>query len=111
MAIKFKTLNTGDIAAGASWESEWIPDRDCTIKAVLMVERSEKDLSAVQAYLDFGKEIMTLDYVPASVIGQDLEYCYKPNFFAPKGMRIYTKLTNGRKDTINVDVVYYFEER
>jgi len=110
MAIVFKTINTGDIAAGGSIEKEWTTDTDVVIRKMLLIERGEKALDNVQAYFKIGELVVSRDYVPASAIGVDLEYCYKPNLGVSKGTRIYLKLVNSRADSINVDWVTEFEE-
>jgi len=110
MTIVYKTVNTGDIAAGGSKELEWATDTDITIRKMLLVERGEKALDNVQAYLKIGELVVSRDFVPAAVIGADLEYCYKPNQAVKRGTRIYCKLVNSRADTINVDWVTEFEE-
>jgi len=111
MAIQFKVINTGDVAAGASKETEWVTDRDILLKNMMLVEREDKSLANVQAYLNFAEQIITLDFVPGSVIGQDREYCYKPNQLIAKGARLYCKLVNSRPDSVNIDIVYEYEER
>jgi len=110
MTIVFKTVNTGDIAAGGSVEKEWTADTDITIKKMLLIERGEKALNNVQAYLRIGELVVTRDFVPGSVIGDNLEYCYKPNIAVKRGTRVYCKLVNSRADTVNIDWVTEFEE-
>jgi hypothetical protein len=105
----FKTLNTGDIANGASAEVDWTPDRDITIKKMLLIERSDISLSGAQVYISIAVVPYTKDFVPGSVIGQDTEYCWKPDLKVRKGAMIYVKITNNTGVTINVDVVFEYE--
>jgi len=109
MTVIFKTINTGDITAGNFKEIDWTPDKDITIRAVLVVERSDKSLSNVQAYIAIADVPYTKDFVPASAIGQNLEYCWKPNLAVAKGAKIYAKFTNSRTDSVNIDVVFMYE--
>jgi len=109
MTETFKTLNTGTIAAGGYAELQWTPDRDIIIRKGLLVERADKSLSNVQAYISIADVPYTKDYVPAAAIGTNLEYCWKPNLPVPKGAKIYIKLTNSRTDTVNIDVVFVYE--
>ena len=109
MVVVFKTLNTGPIAAGGFAEVSWTPDRDVTIKALVFNERDGKSLSNVQAYVSIADVPYTKDYVPARVVGTDLEYCWKPNLHVPKGARIYVKLVNSSASSVNVDVVFLYE--
>jgi len=109
MATIFKTLNTGDIASGSYEEKEWTPDKDITIKRLMIVERDDKSLANVQAYISIADVPYTKDFVPASIIGQDPEYCWKPDLKVTKGAKIYVKLTNSRADSVNCDVVFEYE--
>jgi hypothetical protein len=109
MTTQFKTLNTGDIASTAYKELTWTPPKDITLRKMLLIERSDYSLSNVQCYIKLAGEPFTLDYVPGSVIGQDLEYCWKPEKKINKGSEIYIKILNSRAETINVDVVFEYE--
>jgi hypothetical protein len=109
MAITFKTLNTGSISSGGYKELDWTPDKDIVIKAVLVVERDDKSLSNVQTYITIADVPYTKDFTPASAIGQDLEYCWKPNLAIAKGSKIYFKFTNSRTDSVNIDLVFMYE--
>ena len=111
MVTYFKTLNTGDIADGSYAEKTWTPDTDIVIKKVLLVERSDISLSNAQVYISIAGTPYTLDYVPGSAIGQDLEYCWKPNLEVSKGSEIYFKVTNNTGSSINVDIVIEFERK
>jgi hypothetical protein len=108
MTITFKSLNTGTINAGAYAELTWTPDKDITIQAVLVNERSDKSLANVQAYIAIADVPYTKDFVPASAIGQDLEFCWKPNLAVPSGAKIYVKFTNSRTDTVSIDIVFMY---
>lgn len=108
MVSTFKTLNTGSIASGSYKELEWTPDRDITISKVLIVERSDVSLSNAQVFISIADVPYTRDFVPGSAIGQDLEYCWKPNLAVPKGAKIYLKVTNNTGVTINCDVVFEY---
>jgi hypothetical protein len=109
MVVTFKTLNTGPISAGGYAEVEWTPDRDVRIKAVVLNERSGASLNNVQVYISIADVPYTKDYAPASVIGTNLEYCWKPDLPVPKGARIYAKLLNSGSSAVNVDVVFLYE--
>jgi len=108
--IKFKTLNTGDVDPGGSAELEWTTDTNIKIHKMLALDRGEKALDNVQAFLKIGELVTTLDFIPASVLGADLEYCYKPEVGVSKGVRIYCKFVNSRADTVNIDWVTEYEE-
>jgi len=105
----FKTLNTGSISDGSYAEKEWTPDRDIVIKKMMLVERSDISLSNTQVYISIADVPYTKDYVPGSAIGQDLEYCWKPDLKVSKGARIYVKVTNNTGSSINVDIVFEYE--
>ncbi|WP_448578894.1 hypothetical protein [Thermosphaera sp.] len=109
MTITFKTLNTGSISPGGFQEVDWTPDKDVVIRAMLLNERSDKSLSNVQVFISIADVPYTKDFVPARIIGTDLEYCWKPDLRVTKGTRIYVKLENSRADAINVDVVFLYE--
>lgn len=109
MPVEFKSINTGSISAGGNVSKEWTPDKDITVKKFLIIERDDKSLSNVQAYITLAGEPITKDFIPATVIGQDPEYCYKPEKKVPKGQKIYVKLTNNRSDSINCDLVWEYE--
>jgi hypothetical protein len=109
MAVTFKSINTGVINAGSYAELTWTPDKDITIKAVLVNERSDKSLANVQAYMTIADVPYTKDFVPASAIGQDLEYCWKPSLDVKSGAKIYVKFTNSRSDSVNIDIVFMYE--
>jgi len=109
MVTYFKTLNTGNISSGNYKEKDWTPDTDIIIKKMLITERSDYSLSNVQAYITIADKPYTKDFVPASVIGSDTEYCWKPNLKVSKGAKIYVKLVNSRTETINCDIVFEYE--
>jgi len=109
MVTYWKTLNTGDISNGSYAEKEWTPDRDIIIKKVMLIERSDYSLSNAQVYIAIAGVPYTKDFVPGSVIGQDPEYCWKPNLTVSKGSKIYVKITNNVGLTINVDIVFEYE--
>jgi len=109
MPTYFKSLNTGSISDGSYAEVEWTPDRDITIKKMLLIERSDQSLSNVQVYISIADVTYTKDFVPGSVIGSDIEYCWKPDLRVPKGAKIYVKITNNSGVAINVDVVFEYE--
>lgn len=108
MVSTFKTLNTGSIATGSYKEVEWTPDRDITILKLLIVERSDVSLSNAQVFISIADVPYTKDYVPGSAIGQDVEYCWKPNLPVPKGAKIYLKISNNTGSAINCDVVFEY---
>jgi len=109
MASIFKTLNTGDIADGGYKEVTWTPDRNITLKKMLLVERNDRSLSNVQVYISLADVPYTKDFVPGSVIGSDTEYCWKPDLALGSGTKIYVKIENHTGQTINVDVVFEYE--
>jgi len=109
MTVTFKTINTGSITAGGYSEVDWTPDRDIVVRAVVFNERSDKSLSNVQAYIAFADIPYTKDFVPARLIGTDLQYCWKPDLTVTKGTRIYVKLTNSSSEAVNVDIVFLYE--
>jgi len=109
MVETFKTLYLGVVASGAYSEVRWTPDRDIIIRKGLFNERDDKSLNNVQAYISIADVPYTKDYVSARVVGQTLEYCWKPNLPVPKGATIYVKVVNGRADSINLDVSFVYE--
>ena len=109
MASIFKTLNTGDIASGNYAEKPWVAPRDLTIKKMLIVERNGYSLDNVQVFISIDDVPYTKDFVPASVIGSDTEYCWKPNLPIKQGTRIYVKVQNSSGNTINCDIVFEYE--
>lgn len=109
MATTFKSLNTGSISAGSYAEVEWTPDRDITIKKMILNERSGADLNNVQLYISIADVPYTKDYVPATAIGTDLRRCWTPELKVSKGSQIYVKVTNSTTSAINVDVVFEYE--
>lgn len=110
MTTKFKTLTASSVANGSYSELEWTPDRDITIKKMLVNERSGTDLYNVQLYITISDVPYTRDYVPAEVIGKNPEYCWKPDLRVPKGAKIYVKVSNNSGSTISLDVIFEFEE-
>jgi len=109
MPTIFKSLNTGSISDGNYVEKEWTPDKDITIKKMLLVERSDNSLSGAQVYISIADVPYTKDFVPGSVIGSNTEYCWKPNLKVPKGAKIYVKVSNNTGGAINVDIVFEYE--
>jgi len=109
MPTIFKSLNTGNIADGSYAEKDWTPDRDITIRKVMLNERGGASLNNVQVYLSIADVPYTKDYVPATAIGTNLEYCWKPNLAVAKGAKIYIKITNNTGAAINVDIVFEYE--
>ena len=109
MATYFKTLNTGSIATGDYAEKEWTPDRDIVIKKMMITERSGASLENVQVYISIADVPYTKDFVPASVIGSNPEYCWKPELKVSKGAKIYVKVTNSTSGSVNCDIVFEYE--
>lgn len=109
MTTTFKTLNTGSIADGSYEEVEWTPDRNITIKKMMLNERGGADLNNVQVYISIADVPYTRDYVPATAIGTNLEYCWKPNLAVSKGAKIYVKVVNNTGSSIDVDIVFEYE--
>lgn len=109
MATVFKSLNTGSIADGSYAEVEWTPDTNITIRKMLLVERGGASLENVQVYISIADVPYTKDFVPGSVIGSNVEYCWKPDLVVPKGAKIYVKVSNNSGAAINCDVVFEYE--
>ena len=109
MATVFKSLNTGSIADGSYAEVEWTPDTDITIRKMLLVERGGASLENVQVYISIADVPYTKDFVPGSVIGSNVEYCWKPDLAVPKGAKIYVKVSNNSGAAVNCDVVFEYE--
>jgi len=109
MAQFFKSLNTGTISAGSSGEVEWTLDRDYTLKAVIISERSDQSLTAVKAFVQLGDAVKTKDYVIAEVLGRDWDSAWKPEVKLTRGTRIYFKFTNESSTNINIDVNMLFK--
>ncbi len=109
MVSTFKSINTGSISNGSYDEEEWTPDRDIVIKKMLLIERSDQSLSGAQVYISIADVPYTKDFVPGSVIGQDTEYCWKPDLPVKKGAKIYVKVTNNTGAAINCDIVFEYE--
>jgi len=109
MVSYFKTLNTESIADAAFAELEWTPDRDITIRRMLLIERGGAALDNAQVYISIADVPYTRDYVPGSVIGQDMEYCWKPDLVVKKGAKIYVKVANSTGAAIDCDVVFEYE--
>ena len=109
MATVFKSLNTGSIAEGSYAEVEWTPDTNITIRKMLLVERGGASIENVQVYISIADGPYTKDFVPGSVIGSNVEYCWKPDLPVAKGAKIYVKVSNNSGAAINCDVVFEYE--
>ena len=109
MPTTFKTIELGSIAAGSSAEDTWTPERDITIKKVIINERGGGTVNAVKIYLSFAGQTYTKPFVPASAIGTSIEYCWKPNLAVAKGTEIYIKAENAGSSDVNIDVVFEYE--
>ena len=109
MVSTFKTIALGSIAAGSSAEDTWTPEKDVTIKKVLINERSGNAVNAVKVYISFAGQTYTKPFVPASAIGTNLEYCWKPNQPIAKGTEIYVKAENAGSSAVNLDIVFEYE--
>ncbi|RLF79220.1 hypothetical protein DRN44_09255 [Thermococci archaeon] len=109
MVSTFKTIELGAIAAGADNEDTWTPERDITIKKIMINERSGAAVNAVKIYLSLAGQTYTKPFVPASAIGSNLEYCWKPNQPVAKGTEIYVKAENAGASEVNIDIVFEYE--
>jgi len=105
----FKTLELGSIAAGGSAYEKWTPEKDITIKKMMINERTGAALNAVKIYIEIAGQTYTKPFVPASIIGSNPEYCWKPNLKVPKGAEIYVKAENAGSSAVNVDIVFEYE--
>ena len=77
----------------------------------MLIERSGTSLNNVQVYISIADVPYTKDFVPAAVIGSNMEYCWKPELLVSKGAEVYFKITNNAGSAINVDVVMEVESR
>jgi len=109
MPTTFKTIELGSIAAGADKEDTWTPERDITIKKIMINERSGAAVNAVKIYISLAGQTYTKPFVPASAIGSNLEYCWKPNQPVAKGTEIYVKAENAGSSAVNIDIVFEYE--
>jgi len=110
MAKWFKSLNTGNIAPEASKEVEWTLDKDYTLLAVMLSERTDYRLSAVKAFVQLGEKVKTKDYVIAEVLGRDWESAWRPEERLTRGTRLYFKFTNENTASVDIDVNMLFED-
>jgi len=110
MVTYFKTLEFGSIAASGSAEKEWTPDTNIVIKKVVANERSNAALNNVQAYIAIADVPYTKTMVPLSILGTNIEYCWKPNLSVSKGAKIYVKLTNSGTSAVTVDLIFEYEK-
>lgn len=108
MGVKyFKSINTGDVAAAGEVTKDWTPDEDVHIHRMYLSDRKKTDLAASQAWFEFGSgDVLTKDYVPASVLGNSILTATVLDIDVKKGAKITVKLTNGEGTTINVDIVF-----
>jgi len=60
MVSTFKTIELGAIAAGAAAEDTWTPERDITIKKIMINERSGAAVNAVKIYLSLAGQTKVL---------------------------------------------------
>ena len=104
-----KSLNTGSISSSGSKELSWTPDTRIVIKKIMISERSASALNNVQAFISIAAVPYTKDYVPASAIGSNPQYCYMPDAVVDKGAEIYVKLTNSTGSAVNCDIVFEVE--
>lgn len=109
MSTYFKTLELGTIAAGGSAEETWTPERDIIIRKVIVNERTGASVNAVKIYIEIAGQTYTKQFVPASVIGTNVEYCWKPDLKIPKGAEIYIKAENAGSSSVTLDVVFEYE--
>ena len=109
MPTIFKTLNTGSIADGSYAEVDWTPDTDVTIRRMLLIERGGSALDSAQVYISIADVPYTRDYVPAAVVGNNPEYCWKPGLAVSKGAKIYVKVVNNEGDAKDWDVTFEYE--
>ena len=110
MATKLKVLIFGSVGAGNYGEDDWTPERDIIIKKVMANERTGAALNAAQLYLSIANVPYTKTYVPMSVIGNNPEYCWKPELKVPKGARIYAKIYNAGSSDIVPELIFEYEE-
>jgi len=110
MATKFKVLIFGSIGAGNYGEDDWTPERDIIIKKVMANERTGAALNAAQLFLSIADVPYTKTYVPMSVIGNNPEYCWKPELKVPKGARIYAKVFNAGSSDVVPELILEYEE-
>lgn len=108
MPLKYlRSFDMGTIATAASTEKTWTPNEDVHIKRVYIVERSAQNLASVDFYLKVGDKVLTRDFAPASLFGQDPLFALDVDVSVSKGTEIYWKLEN--KGSSSVDIVVVFE--
>jgi len=109
MTTYFKTLNTGDLAKDSYAELKWTPDRDIILKKVVLTERNDYSLSPVHCFIKIADVPYTFEYITGTVVGQNLEYCWKPELKVTKGALIYFKILNKGTPTVNIDLTFEYE--
>ena len=109
MVTYFKTLNLGTIAANGNAKDSWTPERDIVIRKVMVNEKNGGQLNAVRITITIAGQTLTKPYVPASVVGNNPEYCWKPNMNVSKGSEIEVAAENTGSASVDLEVVFEYE--
>jgi len=104
----FKTIELGTISAGGTATGEWTPEADITIHKIIVSERGNSHLRDVYFTIKVADRPITLDVIPAEILGTNFEYCYKPEVDVAKGTKIWIKAENRGTSDKTVDVIIEF---
>ena len=72
MALKyFKTIEKDSLGAGETWNDDWTPDEDLTIKRIYLIKKDGTAFTDSTFYLKIDEDVYTRSVVPAVVLGPD----------------------------------------
>jgi len=99
---EIRNLQTGDIAAGATFSLEYTAIEDFIIRKILAVEKSGATIGKVATTIKIDEVPLTKPEIPAVGLGTNAENAIVLNYPFNKDRKILISGTNGEAATRNI---------
>jgi len=105
----FKTVSMGTIGAGNIARETYTFEEAGTLRFIMVNERSGALLNKILVTLTLGADTFTREYVPASVLGTNVQNAYPIDRSVNKGDKLDITILNASTGDVNVDLVLAIE--
>ena len=106
--LEWKTL-TLSVSAGAQGSTEWAPERDITIRKILVREESGNSLLDVHAKIEISDTPMTRETIPLDLLDAEWNQVPELNYKLPKGVKIKFTVSNDSSAAVALRIVLAYE--
>jgi len=102
---KFRTIDIGSIAAGATAERSWEFDEDLVLRRIFFVEKAGSSMNAVEATIRLDGVMLTDEYVPVVLLSHLNQLNPEINKPVEKGSKIVLGIKNNEAGSRNIYAV------